>query len=129
MMPPPYDRALVLASHVRTMRDHFLAVGCGCGARRVIALGRMAEDRRVRDYTLAHVAMSLKCQGCLDGPDEVHLTATVHGLWPSKGGGDAVWTIPLVDRGARGAKRLRFVDDIQCGEKVVDRLPVPGTDT
>jgi hypothetical protein len=104
------------------MKNHYLAVGCSCGARRVIALARMADDRRVRGFTLAHVAMSLACQGCLDGPDEVHLTATVHGMWPATSGGDAVWTVPLVVRDGSGAKRLRFVDDVQCGEKVVDRL-------
>ena len=128
MTPPPYDRALVLASLVQTMRDHYLAVGCGCGTRRVIALARMAEDRRVRGYTLAHVAMSLKCRGCLDGPDEVHLTATVYGLWPPSFGGDTVWTISLVERGGGGAKRLRFVNDIVGEERTVDQMPMPGDD-
>ena len=32
---------------------------------------------------------------CFIGPDEVHLTPTVHGLQPREFGGDAVWSIPL----------------------------------
>ncbi len=59
MRPAPYDRALALASLVRTMRDHYLAVRCGCGAGRVIALEAMARDRRVANLTLAHVALKL----------------------------------------------------------------------
>ena len=55
----PYDRALALASLVRTMRDHYLAVRCICGAARVIAVGQMARDRRLVDRTLAHVALRL----------------------------------------------------------------------
>ncbi len=85
MPEPPYDRPLALASLVRTMRDHYLAVRCGCGAERVIAIARMADNSRLADYTLAHVAMTLRCEGCHDGPDEVHLAATVHGLRPASG--------------------------------------------
>ncbi len=107
MRDPPYDRPLALASLVRTMRDHFLAVRCGCGAERVIAVARMASNPQVAGYTLAHVAMSLRCEGCYDGPDEVHLTATVHGLKRAVGSGDLVWTMPLVVRDGRGTKRLR----------------------
>ena len=107
MPEPPYDRPLALASLVRTMRHHYVAVRCGCGAERVIAIARMADDSRLADYTLAHVAMTLRCEGCHDGPDEVHLAATVHGMRPASGGGDVVWTMPLVTRDGRGAKRRR----------------------
>ena len=65
----PYDRALALASLIRTMRDHYLAVQCTCGAARVIAIARMARDRRLADRTLAHVALRLSCEGCRTGPD------------------------------------------------------------
>ena len=95
MREPPYDRAFALAAQVLAMRDHYLEVRCGCGARRVIGLGRMAEDPKMRRLTLASVAARLRCAGCFTGPDEVHLTATVHGLEPPEFGGDAVWSIPL----------------------------------
>ena len=57
MPEPPYDRSLALAAQVRTLRDHYLEVACGCGDRRVIALARMAEDRTLATATLAHVAL------------------------------------------------------------------------
>ncbi len=65
----------------------------------------MARDRRVAGYTLAHVALKLRCQGCHTGPDQVHLTATTHGIGPAAaGGGGLVWTLPLggrlVERGS-----------------------------
>ena len=116
MPKPPYDRPLALASLIRTMRDHYLAVRCGCGAERVIAIARMADDHRLADYTLAHVAMTLRCQGCHDGPDEVHLTATVYGLRPASGSGEVVWTMPLVVRDGRGAKRRRHTTERMPGK-------------
>ncbi len=103
MQTPPYDRALVLAAQVRTMRDHFIEVRCGCGARRVIALKQMAKDPRVATATLAHVALRISCRGCHTGPTEVHLTATMFGLVPPSGGGGIVWSIPLVERPPGGA--------------------------
>ena len=107
-MTAPYDRALVLAALVRTMRDHYLAVRCCCGAERVIAVGQMARDRRVADHTLAHVALRLSCTGCHDGPDEVHLTASIHGLGPPPSGSVTLgWSICLVQRPGVGARRLR----------------------
>ncbi len=33
-------------AQVLAMRDHYLEVRCGCGARRVIGLVRMAEHRK-----------------------------------------------------------------------------------
>ena len=102
MPEPPYDRALALAAQVRTMRDHFLDVLCGCGDRRVIALSVMAQNNRVATATLAHVALRLSCLGCRTGPDEIYLCATVHGREPPQvGGGDAVWVMPLVERERR----------------------------
>ncbi len=90
------------------MRDHFLDVRCSCGAARVIALQQMARDRRFADRTLAHVALCLSCSGCHDGPDEVHLTATISGLGPPPMPHHSlVWTLPLVVRPDSGAKRLR----------------------
>jgi hypothetical protein len=110
MQPPPFDRALALASLVRTMRGHYLAVRCSCGAERTIALARMAEDRLVAGYTLAHVALSLSCTGCHNGLDEVHLTAAIFGVGPpARGNPDLGWTIPLVERPAGGARHLRYV--------------------
>jgi len=106
--PAPYDRALVLASLVRTMRDHYLAVRCGCGAARVIALGRMAADPRMADRTMAHVALRLACERCRTGPDEVFLTETIYGTGPQPQGMDtAGWAIPLVQRTGGGARLLR----------------------
>ena len=80
MREPPYDRAFALAAQVLAMRHHYLEVRCGCGARRVIALGRMTEDPKMKRLTLASVAARLRCAGCFTGPDEVHLTATIYGL-------------------------------------------------
>ena len=62
------------------------------GACRPRPNGRAPEMGRL---TLASVAARLRCAGCFTGPDEVHLTATVHGLEPPEFGGDAVWSIPL----------------------------------
>ena len=107
MREPPYDRALVLAAQVRTMRDHYLEVSCCCGDRRVIALGVMARNRTLATATLAHVALSISCHGCHTGPDEVHLCATVYGRQPAAFGGDAVWTMPLVTRTGGGARWLK----------------------
>ena len=104
----PYDRALALASLVRTMRDHYLAVRCSCGASRVIGLRQMASDRRLAHCTLADVALRLSCTGCHNGPDEVHLTATMNGVGPLPTGSQSlVWTLPLVERSAKGTKHLR----------------------
>lgn len=106
----PYDRALALASQVRTMRDHYLAVRCSCGASRVIALLQMARNRSLANCTLAHVALRLSCTGCHNGPDEVYLTATIYGIGPLPTGSvSLVWTLPLVERPAGGAKHLRRV--------------------
>ena len=98
MPEPPYDRALALAAQVRTMRDHYLDVSCGCGDRRVIALGAMARDPRTATATLAHIALRLSCSGCYRGPDEVYLCATINGRLASTFGGGPVWTMPLVTR-------------------------------
>ena len=103
MQTPPYDRALALAAQVRTMRDHFLEVRCGCGARRVIALARMAEDKRIATATLAHVALRAACHGCHTGPTEVHLCATINGLQPPQYGGGIVWSVALVERKHAGS--------------------------
>jgi hypothetical protein len=92
-----------LAAQVRTLRDHYLEVRCGCGARRVISLKQMAADRRVATATLAHVALRLSCHGCTTGPAEVHLTATTFGLVPASGGGDICWSLPLVERPGTGS--------------------------
>ena len=106
MPEPPYDRALVLAAQVRTLRDHYLEVSCGCGDRRVIALARMAEHTALATATLAHVALTISCHGCHTGPDEVHLCATVYGRKPAEFGGADVWTMALVTR-AKGGAYLR----------------------
>ena len=107
----PYDRALALASLVRTMRDHYLAVRCSCGASRVIGLRQMAQDRRLADRTLAHIALRLSCTGCYNGPDEVHLTATTSGVGPVPMGSQSlIWTLPLIERSDPGAKQLRRVE-------------------
>lgn len=100
MRDPPYDRQFALAAQVGAMRLHYLDVACGCGARRVLGLGVMAQDQRLRDMTLASVAMRVRCQGCCTGPDEVHLTATVFGLQSAEGlgGGDHVWSLLLYQR-------------------------------
>lgn len=108
MPEPPYDRALALASQVRTMRDHFLDVSCGCGDRRVIALGVMVRDRSMATATLAHIALKLTCHGCTTGPDEVHLCATVYEREAPIFGGGVVWTLPLVQRPPGGSYHLRY---------------------
>lgn len=108
MTTPPYDRALVLASLVRTMRDHYLHVRCKCGAARVIAIGRMVRDRRVADCTLAHVALRLSCEGCYTGPDEIHLTQSIFGVGPAPAGAVGLgWSICLVERSKEGLRHLR----------------------
>lgn len=107
MQAAPYDRALALAAQVRTMREHYLEVRCGCGARRVIALARMMEDQRVANATLAHVALRTACHGCYTGPTEVNLCATVHGTEPAPFGGSLAWAIALVQRPSVGAYHLR----------------------
>ena len=63
---PPCDRTLVLVSHVQTMRQHCLEVACACSARRVTSLGLMTKDRRCAGMTLAHVALMLRCEGCME---------------------------------------------------------------
>ena len=104
----PYDRALVLAALVRTMRDHYVAVRCGCGASRVIALGQMAAKRGLADRTMAHVALRLSCERCCNGPDEVFMTETIYGVGPEPHGAAALgWAIPLVQRSIEGARLLR----------------------
>ena len=109
---PPYDRALALASLVRTMRDHYLAVRCSCGASRVIGIRQMAEDRRLAYCTMADVALRLRCTGCHNRPDEVHLTATVSGIGPpAMPSHSLVWTLALVERPAVGAKHLKRVPE------------------
>ncbi len=105
-----YDRALALAAQVQTMRDHFLEVSCGCGERRVIALGVMARDRRISTATLAHVALRITCHGCTSGPDEVHLCATIDGREAAQFGGGVVWTMPLVSRGVQPSCHRRYRD-------------------
>jgi hypothetical protein len=122
MQEPPYDRALALASHVKTMRNHHLAVLCSCGAERVIHIGRMADDKRLAHYTLAHVAMSLKCEGCEDGPEEVHMTMTVFGLDAPPGAVEIGWSIPLVVRPKMASYRVRWVDGVIGGQTIVDAM-------
>ena len=108
----PYDRALALASLVRTMRDHYLAIRCTCGAARVIAIGRMASDRRLADRTLAHVALRLSCEGCQTGPDEVYLTESIFGVGPAPTGAVSLgWSICLMERPKAGARHLRTIPD------------------
>ena len=90
------------------MRDHYLAVRCSCGASRVIGLMQMARDQRLANCTLAHVALRLNCTGCHNGPDEVHLTATVNGIGPQPTQSQSlVWTLALVERSVSGSKHLR----------------------
>ena len=114
--PAPYDRALALASLVRTMRDHYLAVHCACGAARVIAISRMARDRRLADRTLAHVALRLSCEGCRTGPDEVWLTETIYGIGPAPTGAVGLgWSICLVERPKAGARHLRTMPERKAG--------------
>lgn len=107
MSEPPYDRSLALAAQVQTMRDHFLEVSCGCGERRVIALGVMARDRKLAAATLAHVALKITCHGCSTGPDEVYLCATINGRNAPMFGGSVVWTMALVERGAQPSYHRR----------------------
>ncbi len=89
------------------MREHYLEVRCGCGARRIIALARMAEDARVANATMAHVALRTSCHGCYTGPTEVHLCATIQGTEPTQFGGSPAWSVVLVQRPALGAYHLR----------------------
>ena len=104
----PYDRALALAALARTMRDHYLAVVCGCGARRVIAVRNVAADPRLADLTLAHLALRLACPGCSNGPDQVFLAESIHGVGPAPTGAiELGWAICLVDRPVAGARLLR----------------------
>jgi hypothetical protein len=119
---PPYDRALALASFVKTLRVHYLAVRCGCGAGRVIGLEPMARDKRYADLTLAHVALRLACSGCQEGPDEVWLCDTPHGLNAPSGYPGSIWTLPLVQRSGRGARRLRFVPNVANNPMVGELL-------
>jgi hypothetical protein len=111
MREPPYDRALVLASLVATMRDHYLAVDCGCGVHRVIGLGVAGRDPRTKWMTMAHFALRVRCEGCEPGPDRVVLCATAFGLWPSSmpAAGDPVWALPLVERDPPANRRLKYV--------------------
>ena len=103
MPEPPYDRALALAAQVRTMRDHYLEVICGCGARRVIGLGVMAKDPRFATATLAHVALKIGCDACTGGPTEVHLTATIYGTQAPEYGGGPLYGRSRWCRGLREA--------------------------
>jgi hypothetical protein len=64
MRDPPYDRLFALAAQVLAMKDHYLEVTCGCGARRVIGIGRMADNPRTRIMTLATVAAKVRCVDC-----------------------------------------------------------------
>lgn len=102
MREPPFDLQFALAAQVLAMTDHYLEVVCGCGARRVIGLCRLAGSPRIRTMTLATVALKVKCEACFTGPDEVHLTATVHGLHPPPVTGDAVWSLLLWQHSPRG---------------------------
>ena len=70
------------------MRDHYFEVCCGCGARRVIALGMMAEHSKTRSVTLASVAAKVQCAARRSGPDEVHLPATIYGIESPPVGGN-----------------------------------------
>lgn len=99
------------------MRDHFLGVSCGCGARRVVALGIMAREPRTATATLAHVALRITCQGRHRGPDEVHLCATVYGRVAPTFGGGLVWTMPLVEGGRQPSYHLRNSEGV--GKQVV----------
>ena len=38
---------MALAAQVWAMRDHYVEVRCGCGARRVVPLGQMAEHSKM----------------------------------------------------------------------------------
>jgi hypothetical protein len=108
----PYDRALALASLVRTMRNHYLAVHCTCGAARVIAVGQMARNQRLADRTLAHVALRLSCEGCRTGPDEVWLTESIFGIGLAPSGAVSLgWSICLVERPKAGARHLRVMPE------------------
>jgi hypothetical protein len=111
MHEPPFDRALVLASFVTTMRDYFLALDCGCGVHRVIGLGHAARDRRIAGMTMAHFALRVRCRGCEQGPERVVLCPTTFGLWPPSqaAASDGVWALPLVEREHPGSRRLKFV--------------------
>src|ERR1700677_4091390 len=103
MQEPPYDRSFALAAQVLAMKDHYLEVACGCGARRVIGLGSIAGQAHIRTMTLATFAAKVQCADCFAGPDEVHLTATGSGLRPPAYGGDIVWSIPLRVRAPGGS--------------------------
>jgi hypothetical protein len=41
--------------------DHYLAVGCNCGAECAIGMELTADDRRYVNLTLTHVALGLDC--------------------------------------------------------------------
>ncbi len=119
----PYDRALVLASFVDTMRDHYVVVDCDCGVHRVIGLGHASAHPQVRQMTMAHFALRLRCEGCENGPDRVVLTATVYCLWapsPSQtgGGGGELWALRLVERDPPPSRRMKFVSTPDGGQEL-----------
>jgi hypothetical protein len=116
------NRLGCVASLVRAMRDHYLAVRCNCGAERVIGLEPMARDRRYANLTMAHVALRLDCSGCKDGPDEVYPAATPHGLHAPPGNGGILWTMPLVTRERHdGGRRMRFIPGV-VDSTMIDEL-------
>ncbi|WP_158931702.1 hypothetical protein [Acidisphaera sp. S103] len=73
----------------------------------MIGLGRMAENPRIRTMTLATVALKVQCEACFTGPDEVHLTATMHCLQAPQAVGDGVWSLLLWQRAYRGGSYHR----------------------
>ena len=116
MREPPYDRAFALAAQVLAMRDHYLEVRCGCGARRVIAVGpdgRAPQNaqpdagQRGRSATVRRLLYRAG-RGAPDG----HRSTDSQ---PPEFGGDAVWSIPLRCPGA-GAE-LPLPADRGCGAR------------
>ena len=116
---PPIDRAFVLACFAASLRMHYLAVRCGCGGKRVVALEQLARDRRCARMTLAHIAIRLECKACTTGPDEVVLTETVHGLGPIAGApGSIGWAIRLFQRPSGSSYHYRHGHGPRSGEIV-----------
>ena len=116
---PPIDRAFALACFPSSLRSYYLAVRCGCGAKRVVALEQLARDRHCARMTLAHIIIRMACKSCTTGPDEVILTETIHGLGPIAGApGSIGWAIQLFGRPTGGGYHYRHGHGPRAGEVV-----------
>ena len=96
MPEAPFDRCLVLAATVSSMRDWCTDARCQCGQVSIVPLRLMLQERPASArQTMADVALRLTCRKCAGRPNRVALVENTMGRGPIAGRPhDAGWSIP-----------------------------------